>query len=250
MRICHHYEKEGAAGQRGIGMTLFWGSEPGWAICEIEALLAKTEAGIAPGRPHEYLALASCHRHFGEYDKALAAVQRGLAHAPEPPRDVPAKAHLNMMLGDVYADMGKADVAREHYNRAIALFESLQEGANERRQTLMARQVTKVRARLALLAAGPVSEAKLTDGVHEGVGIGYAGDVTAAVTIARGRVAKIDLTHKESMPSDAPIVVPQRIITAQDLHVDGITGATVTSDAIKAATFDALRKAGLGGATD
>jgi len=250
MKISHHYDLKKAAGKRGIGMTLFWGGEPAWAMSNFEAALTKAETLNQLGRIHEYLALASCHRYFGEYDKALAAGQRGIAHAPKPPRDVPTKAHVNVMLGDVYGDMGKADLARKHYNRAVELFGSLGKGPNQKRRALMARQAKKVRTKLALLAVGPLSEAKLTDGVYEGSGVGFAGDVKAAVTVARGRVTKIALTHKESLPSDAPIVVPQRIITAQNLRVDAITGATVTSDAIKAATLEALRKAGLGGATE
>jgi len=41
------------------------------------------------------------------------------------------------------------------------------------------------------------------------------------------------------------VIIPKRIIDKQSLQVDGVTGATVTKDAIVAGTLQALRQAGL-----
>ncbi|MFP6762224.1 MAG: FMN-binding protein [Planctomycetaceae bacterium] len=40
-------------------------------------------------------------------------------------------------------------------------------------------------------------------------------------------------------------IIPQRIIARQNLQVDGITGATITKDALVAGTLRALKQAGL-----
>jgi fumarate reductase flavoprotein subunit len=58
-------------------------------------------------------------------------------------------------------------------------------------------------------------------------------------------MADIQLKHQEKIDQGACAVIPRRIIDKQSLHVDGISGATVTKNAIIDGTLNCLRKAGL-----
>ena len=58
-------------------------------------------------------------------------------------------------------------------------------------------------------------------------------------------MADIQLKHQEKIDQGACVVIPQRIIDKQSLHVDGISGATITKNAIVDGTLRCLRKAGL-----
>jgi uncharacterized protein with FMN-binding domain len=51
--------------------------------------------------------------------------------------------------------------------------------------------------------------------------------------------------HQEKIDQNACVIIPQRIISKRSLKVDGISGATVTKDAIVSGTFRVLKKAGL-----
>ena len=73
-----------------------------------------------------------------------------------------------------------------------------------------------------------------------------SGDVKLSVEIKRGKLASVRVVkHEEKIDQNACQLIPQRISAAQSLHVDGISGATVTKDAIVSGTLSALKKAGL-----
>ena len=76
-----------------------------------------------------------------------------------------------------------------------------------------------------------------------GVGTGIADGLTVKVTVDGDKMTAIEiLSHNETKGiSDAAIAqMPSRILEAQSVEVDGITGATATSNGIKAAVTDAL----------
>ena len=60
-----------------------------------------------------------------------------------------------------------------------------------------------------------------------------------------GKIADIRLTHEEKIDQNACVLIPQRIVDAQSLQVDGISGATVTKDAIVHGVYRCLKQAGL-----
>lgn len=78
---------------------------------------------------------------------------------------------------------------------------------------------------------------------------GIHGDpVKVKVTIEDGKIAAIEIVeqHETAGVADPALeAVPGAIVEAQSVDVESITGATVTSDAIKAAVADAIAKAGL-----
>lgn len=84
------------------------------------------------------------------------------------------------------------------------------------------------------------------DGVYLGSAEGYEGPMTVRVSISGGKISQIELV---SSMDDEPYfgrawnVVPGRIIDAQTANVDTVTGATYSSEGIRGAVNDALKKA-------
>lgn len=84
------------------------------------------------------------------------------------------------------------------------------------------------------------------DGVYLGSAEGYEGPMTVRVSISEGKIAQIALV---SSMDDEPYfgrawnVVPGRIIDAQTANVDTVSGATYSSEGIRGAVNDALKKA-------
>ena len=96
------------------------------------------------------------------------------------------------------------------------------------------------------LMAGPAAAA-MADGTYTGVGQGKNGDVTVELQVTGGKLAAVRVVKHVETPgiSDAAMTqFPQRVVDAQSLNVDAVSGATLTSDGIRNAVADAIRKAG------
>ena len=79
-------------------------------------------------------------------------------------------------------------------------------------------------------------------------GTGKNGEVNAAVTLEAGKIISVVIGEHQETPgiSDPAIEkIPAQIVSAQSVNVDAVTGATMTSDAIKSAVEKALVLAGL-----
>ena len=86
---------------------------------------------------------------------------------------------------------------------------------------------------------GPVTVPATVDGKN--------GPITIEVTVEDGVIQSVTvLEHSETVGVGAVAVdwLPGRIVEANSVNVDGVTGATVTSDAIKLAVTEALKAAG------
>ena len=84
--------------------------------------------------------------------------------------------------------------------------------------------------------------------VYTGKAQGMFCEIVAEVTVKDGRIADVKLTGADETPTLGGKVLeemPAKILDAQSTDVDGMTGATVTTDAVKAAVNDALAQAGL-----
>ena len=99
----------------------------------------------------------------------------------------------------------------------------------------------------------PVSETvgeKDFAGVYKGSAPAYHGNLNVEVTLdEEGKIlaVEIDENHEET-PDIGTIPIekmPPEIVSSQSLAIDGISGATITGDAILAAVADALTEAGL-----
>ncbi|EHL06117.1 FMN-binding domain protein [Desulfitobacterium hafniense DP7] len=85
------------------------------------------------------------------------------------------------------------------------------------------------------------------DGTYEGVSPnGIHGEIAVAVEIADGKIADVKVTshgETEGIGTLAVEQLPGKIVEAQSTEVDGVSGASVSSAAIKEAINDALTKA-------
>lgn len=90
------------------------------------------------------------------------------------------------------------------------------------------------------------TETVYKDGTWSGKGSGYMGMVAVDVTVKRGKITHVEVTSNEDTPqymNKAIKGVTQAIISKQNSKVDGVTGATYSSDGIKQAVANALAKA-------
>lgn len=99
---------------------------------------------------------------------------------------------------------------------------------------------------MALALATPLyalAETIPANGVYEGSANGMGGALKVAVTVEDGKISGVEvLEHKETAGISDPAIeqIPQAIVEAQSTDVEAVTGATVTSEAIKEAVAAAL----------
>ena len=108
--------------------------------------------------------------------------------------------------------------------------------------------VAKALAAAAPAAAAPVEEAKgFTPGTYEAAAQGFGGDVKVVVTVDEKAITAIEITGAEETPAlggaAMPAMAEAYVGKADAEAVDGMTGATVTSKAVKEAVGKALAAA-------
>ena len=99
----------------------------------------------------------------------------------------------------------------------------------------------------ALTGASVASAAQIKDGVWTGEGQGRNGTITVEVTSANGKTTAVKVVKHSETPgiSDAAIArAPGEIVAAQSTGIDAVTGATMTTNGIKAAVASAIKAAG------
>ena len=86
----------------------------------------------------------------------------------------------------------------------------------------------------------------LKDGEYFGSANGYGGNLTVKVIIKNGKISGIDVVSQNETPEyfNRAYAVINKILSSGSVNVDSVTGATVSSNAIKMAVADALHKAG------
>ncbi len=99
----------------------------------------------------------------------------------------------------------------------------------------------------ALSAAGAVSAAGVKNGTFNASADGRNGPIDVAVTFKAGKIAAVKiLKHAETAGiADAALkTFPARIVEGNSTAVDSISGATLTSNGIRRAVSNAIKKAG------
>lgn len=100
---------------------------------------------------------------------------------------------------------------------------------------------------LLLVAMVAIGCAESADGVYTGTSRGYRGDVTVEVKIEGDAIAGIQVTEQSEtagIGGRALAVLPERVVEAQTIAVDNVSGATVTTAAFRNAMTNALKEAG------
>ncbi len=220
-------------------MYTFLGGEPVWSVRAHEEFVAKPHENTPT---HSHLTLASLYAQFGEFEKAKATLQVAMNGLPEPPWQTMRKADVLDALGDVYAAWGRTEEAKRSYAEAAALYPTAKPPYGGH---LLSRRAARVQSKLDLLTFRSLDTAALRDGQYQDQALGYAGDINVTVIIREGKIADIRLKHEEKIDQNACVLIPQRIIDAQSLQVDGVSGATVTKEAIVDGVYQCLKKAGL-----
>ena len=86
----------------------------------------------------------------------------------------------------------------------------------------------------------------MTDGTYTAAAMGMDGDVTVEVTIAGDAITDVKVDVSGETPgigAEIGDTVTQQILDAQSAEIDGVAGATISSDAVRAAVADALAQA-------
>ncbi len=97
--------------------------------------------------------------------------------------------------------------------------------------------------------SGPTLAEEFKAGTYSAEARGFGGIVTAAVTVAEDKsIESVDVEGPDETPNLGAVAVerlPAKIVAAQSTQIDGVTGATITSNAIFQAVDTALMAAGL-----
>lgn len=96
-------------------------------------------------------------------------------------------------------------------------------------------------------ASGPHKDAGIyVPGTYKGIGEGLHGEITVETTFSASRITGIEvIDHSETagLPDIAMTRIPAEILSLQRIDVDGVSGATYTSDGIKSAIQGTLSQA-------
>ena len=98
-----------------------------------------------------------------------------------------------------------------------------------------------------LMVISSVSAMAMTAGTYEAAAKGFHGDVKIAVTVDAEKIVAIEVLEQsetEGIGTVALEKLPAAVVEAQTIAVDNVSGATVSSEAFKAALTDALTAAG------
>ncbi len=99
---------------------------------------------------------------------------------------------------------------------------------------------------LVLAGALSISAFAMTDGTYTAAAMGMDGDVTVELTVEGDAITDVKVDVSGETPgigAEIGDTVIQQILDAQSAEIDGVAGATVSSDAVRAAVTDALAQA-------
>lgn len=87
----------------------------------------------------------------------------------------------------------------------------------------------------------------MTAGAYTAKSSGYAGEMEVTVTVDEEKIVSVQIGENNETPSVGGMAIeqlPEQIVAAQSIALDGISGATYTSNAILEAVKDCLTQAG------
>ena len=91
----------------------------------------------------------------------------------------------------------------------------------------------------------PVDITKIPDGEYEGRAFKFPGRMIVHTIIKDGKISEIKIIKHLALKKYTNMMQPliDSIIAKQDVRVDAVTGATISSIALKSAVYDSLKKA-------
>lgn len=115
------------------------------------------------------------------------------------------------------------------------------------KQRKLTRTLSVVLAAVMILSLAACGGGAGASGTYSATAKGYHGDVTVTLTIKDGALTDVKAEGKEETPEvggRALELMPKSMLAANSVEVDGVSGATHTSDAILKAAKDALAQSG------
>jgi uncharacterized protein with FMN-binding domain len=100
----------------------------------------------------------------------------------------------------------------------------------------------KFEKELGALTVDPVEFSKVKDGVYDGVSDLSILTAKVSVKVEKAKVTGIKLLEHKHSPNHGADKITDKIIAAQTLNVDAVTGASLSSKVIKKAVSEALKK--------
>lgn len=105
---------------------------------------------------------------------------------------------------------------------------------------------TSVETKVETTTENPQGELTIPeDGTYTGKAKGYNGDIEVEVVVAGGKITGVKVLKEDETPEiggAAKDTVTQQIVDANSVQIDGVAGATITTEGIKDAVKDALTK--------
>jgi len=163
----------------------------------------------------------------GEYDRALKQAERD--------RHGWRKEQALIRCGDVCRRAGWFDKAMDYYQQAAKL------PTNDKYKSTVLQAKERIAA---LQATQEIDVSKLADGAYTGSTIGYSGTLEVVAHLQKGRIESVKVTrHVEKQYYSSLTDIPRQIVAKQSVKgIDATASATITSEAIIAATAKALAK--------
>ena len=84
---------------------------------------------------------------------------------------------------------------------------------------------------------------KYTAGDYEATSKGFGGDVTVKLTVSSTEITNVEITADDETPNVGGAAIEtlkENILKANGEEIDGVSGATLTSDAVKNAYNEAI----------
>jgi electron transport complex protein RnfD len=94
---------------------------------------------------------------------------------------------------------------------------------------------------------GGAAEAAVEGNTATGTADGFGGEVSVTLTVEDGKITECTIVSEKETPAVGGAAIPeltQQILDANSAEVDGVTGATITSTAVKSAAGAALEALG------
>ena len=114
------------------------------------------------------------------------------------------------------------------------------------------KRTTIAMATAAVFASATYAAPAFETGTYRAKAPGMHGDVVVETTFSKNRIEAVKVVKQaetQGIGTKAVEVLPGRIVEAQSPNVDGVSGATLTSNAIRTAVADCVKQAGIDPAT-
>ena len=110
------------------------------------------------------------------------------------------------------------------------------------------KRTTIAMATAAVFASAAYAAPAFEAGTYQAKAPGMHGDVVVETMFAKDRIEAVKVVKQaetQGIGTKAVEVLPGRIVEAQSPNVDGVSGATLTSNAIRTAVADCVKQAGV-----